>query len=217
MHNPELVQIKMEYMIIEGRRKDCMLYSAGGFLYQKKQSILNGLRLRCNKWRKCPGLAYLDNVLHKVLCDVAHTCTQDEGEIKEILFRNHLKRRVIEDSHLEVRRVYENEASRFEEEIVRRVPFATVKTHLFRIRSKYKKENPTNPTIPEKQHKQKETVGPRAPNCAICKEVIKQNPWINSPCGHGFCKKCSDGALKVNKQCSLCRRDIKSRVQFFPS
>ena len=204
-------------MIIEGRRKETMLYSAGGFLYQKKEPILNGIRLHCNKYRRCPGLAYLDNHLHKVLCDVPHTCSQDPGEVQEIVFRNHLKRRTIEDLHLEVRQVDEAAASEFDEQIVKQVPFSSVKSHLFRLRSWHKKENPTEPTEPEKDHGKKESKKTKAPQCSICQEPIRQNPWVNVPCGHGFCKKCSDRALKVNKRCSLCRRKVDSRVQFFPS
>ena len=51
--------------------------------------------------------------------------------------------------------------------------------------------------------------------CAICFTELKDNPIVNVPCGHGFCRKCSDAAIKINKTCSFCRKKIKERVEYF--
>ena len=57
----------MEYMIIEGRRKDTQIYCVRDRIDQKKSTIKLGIRLRCVKHEICPGEAYICNDLRKVI------------------------------------------------------------------------------------------------------------------------------------------------------
>ena len=62
-------QTKMEYYIVEGKRKLTMLYAAGDRVYQKKADLKKGKRLRCMFHKQCPGTAFLDTALDKVFCE----------------------------------------------------------------------------------------------------------------------------------------------------
>ena len=62
--------VKMEYYIVEGKRKLCMLYAAGDHVYQKKADLKRGIRLRCMHHKTRPGTAFLDPTIEKVFSSV---------------------------------------------------------------------------------------------------------------------------------------------------
>jgi hypothetical protein len=43
-------------------------------------------------------------------------------------------------------------------------------------------------------------------NCAICWMLMYQP--VTTPCGHTFCKQCLQDALKLKKECLVCRKAI---------
>ena len=127
---------KMEYYIVEGKRKLSMLYAAGGRIYQRKGPIKKGIRLRCMNHKSCGGLAFIDQDIEKVFCDKPHTCSKDPDLLEELYFRNTLKRNVIEHLNLQTHAVYNLVLESFNEKIMlKRAPFKTVKPHLCRIRA----------------------------------------------------------------------------------
>ena len=210
-------QLKMDYYIVEGKRKLTMLYAAGEFVYQKKAILKRGTRLRCMHHKRCPGTAFLDSAIEKVFCDKKHTCRKDPDLLEELYFRNQLKRKAMAPEHLdlEIHKVYELVMKSFhEKKMLTRVPFKSVKAHMCRVRADFKKANgitTNSTTIPEASA----TARADFITCPICKDEIKGNPWINDPCGHGSCRSCSDLALKHKKVCVMCRKPIKKRIQFF--
>ena len=213
-------QLKMEYLIVEGKRKLTMLYVAGERVYQKKAKLQKGIRLRCMFHKSCPGTALLDSTLERVFCDKKHSCRKDPDLMDELYFRNQLKRKAMAPEHMElqVHQVYDMVLKSFDEEkqLDARVPFKSVKAHMCRVRKKYKKENgiSTNTSTAPEQSSSSSSKADFI-TCPICKEEIKGNPWINNPCGHGSCKSCSDSAFKESKVCVMCRKPIKTRIQFF--
>ena len=94
-----------------------------------------------------------------------------------------------------------------------RVPFKQVKAHMCRVRKRYKEENPV-PTVAPQTTEPSGSQGDRI-TCPICKDIIKGKPWVNNPCGHGFCKTCSDNAYKESTDCVMCREKIESRIRFY--
>ena len=200
----------MEYMIIEGRRKDSQIYVGGDRIYQKKSDIDAGIRLRCAKRDSCPGEAYICNLLKKLCCDKAHTCQRDPLMCDEINFRSNLKRLVTARLDLSVPGCFRLAAEQLNRpEVVERVKLASVSPNLNRIRRQYKKnmkneagEGPAQPAEGETDE------------CPICLSELKTRPWLNVPCGHGFCKKCSDKVYKKRKNCPICRQKMKDRVKY---
>ena len=197
----------MEYLIIEGRRKDSQIYCAGDRIYQKKSNISLGIRLRCAQHETCPGEAYICKDLHKVCCDKAHTCAKDPLMKEEILFKNNLKRLVITRLDLTVPKVFQLAVDELNKpEVAARVKLTSVQANLSRIRKKFKSQMKNNGDDNEEMKKSE---------CAICFVELKENPIVNVPCGHGFCRKCSDAALKIKKTCSVCRKKVKETVEYF--
>lgn len=46
--------------------------------------------------------------------------------------------------------------------------------------------------------------------CPICLyENLKENNFVQTKCGHKFCKKCTTKWLKIQNNCPMCREDIK--------
>ena len=130
----------MEYMIIEGRRKDSQIYVGGDRIYQKKSDIDAGIRLRCAKRASCPGEAYICNLLKKLCCDKAHTCERDPLMCDEINFRSNLKRLVTARLDLTVPGCFRLAAQQLNRpEVVQRVKLASVSPNLNRIRRQHKK------------------------------------------------------------------------------
>lgn len=50
--------------------------------------------------------------------------------------------------------------------------------------------------------------------CPVCLEcVIKRDP-VSTACGHVFCGKCLEAALKVVKKCPMCKRALGAKGSF---
>ena len=146
----------------------------------------------------------------------AEHCKKDPLLAEEIRFRNHLKRAVLGQAGVKIKTIYDQVVLGYPD-IKPRVPFGSVKAHLCRLRKNSLSQN-------EVQRSRSDT-GPSTqpststessrPTCSICMDTITRNPVINVPCGHGFCKRCSKQALNASKKCSLCRKVVKSTVEYF--
>ena len=51
-------------------------------------------------------------------------------------------------------------------------------------------------------------------SCPICMESIKNRQPVSTKCGHLFCTTCIKAALRVKKECPLCKKALGTRYQF---
>ena len=207
----------MEYIIIERERINTSVYAAGKRIYHKKSNVQGGIRLRC-RLKSCSGYALLDESSNKVFIQKAHAihCKKDPLLSEEIRFRNHLKRAVLGQAGVNIKTIYDEVVLGYPDQKPR-VRFASVKPHLCRLRKNSLIENQVQTNREDKEPSSQPSTSRSSsrPTCSICMDGIKQNPVINVPCGHGFCKRCSKQALKASKKCSLCRKVVKSTVEYF--
>ena len=204
-------QNKMEYQTFEGQRSKHLNYLVGDHVYQMKEALIKGIRLRCNKWKtrnvKCLGTALIDPETNLVTVSQPHTCRVDKLEVKSILFRTQLKHKV-QNTDRKISEIYEELVGIFGPDIKAKIPYKRVKSNLFRLRAASKKNE-------TKEQSTKDGAGSKQITCDICTDNITDAPVVNVPCGHGFCKSCSTKALKESPSCALCRRVVEDTVPFF--
>lgn len=58
--------------------------------------------------------------------------------------------------------------------------------------------------------------GPKAIeiDCPICLELIHKREPVSTICGHLFCKKCLQVALKITKKCPICKRGLTAKSSY---
>lgn len=52
--------------------------------------------------------------------------------------------------------------------------------------------------------------------CPICWATLGKNPLASTTCGHVYCLKCLEQALKLRKTCPTCRCPLKKKSGYHP-
>ena len=184
----DISQNKVEYQTFDGQRSTHLNYLVGDHVYQKKDPLAIGVRLRCNKWKtpnvKCLATALLDPQTNLVTMSQPHTCRVNKLEVKTILFRTQLKNKV-QSSDEKILNIYEELAEKFGQEVKAAIPYKRVRSNLFRLCAESTKKKKAEEQIDQGGSSKGMTV------CDICIDIVTGAPVVNVPCVHGFCHSCS--------------------------
>ena len=202
----------MDYIIVEGKRRNSQNFVVDERFYTKKSEIRDGTNLRCVNWasQKCAGAAIICRNSKKVTILREHTCSKERLRLQEVLFYSSLKR-TIKHNKVDLKEHYETVRKGFPDEVTQLSPFSKVRKNLEKIRATL-----PPPNGEEQEEKEGEQEESKEGKCPICQEEVNNIIMVMN-CGHGVCPSCYKGLLSSKKTCHMCRMiiDEKKTIKHF--